>query len=96
MRRRRLNAITQSKSVATRLVNSVVATPVVTKRYFLPSSLPGCQLWLDATDNSSLVMDGTNVTTWRDKSGNGYHMNTLTPNANWTGSATVSNHWNFN
>jgi hypothetical protein len=28
-------------------------------------------LWLDAADNSSLVMDGTNVTTWRDKSGNG-------------------------
>ena len=88
MRRRRLNAITQSKSVATRLVNSVVATPVVTKRYFLPSSLPGCQLWLDAADNSSLVMNETNVTTWRDKSGNGYHMNTLTPNATWTGSAT--------
>ena len=87
MRRRRLNAITQSKSVATRLVNSVVATPVVTKRYFLPSSLPGCQLWLDATDNSSLVMDGTNVTTWRDKSGNGYHMNTLTQTAGWTGTA---------
>ena len=80
MRRRQVSK-TSTTSLARRF------TQDVRKSYFLPSSLPGCQLWLDATDNSSLVMDGTNVTTWRDKSGNGYHMNTLTQSASWTGSA---------
>ena len=89
MRRRQVSRTQATSSLprSTLTRRTAVSTSVVAKSYFLPSSLPGCQLWLDATDNSSLVMDGTNVTTWRDKSGNGYHMNTLTPTAAWTGSA---------
>ena len=54
---------------------------------WLPTQLGNCQLWLDAADTSSIVLTGTNVTTWRDKSGSGNNMNTLTATAVWTGSA---------
>ena len=36
---------------------------------FSPTSIPGCALWLDAADSSSLTLSGSNVTSWRDKSG---------------------------
>jgi hypothetical protein len=35
----------------------------------LPSQIPGCSLWLDAADASSLTLSGSNVTAWRDKTG---------------------------
>jgi hypothetical protein len=54
---------------------------------YLPNSITGCQLWLDGSDASSLVLSGSNVTTWNDKSGNNYHMNTLTAKADWSGNA---------
>jgi len=56
-------------------------------RTFNPTDVPGCQLWLDAADSSSLVLSGSSVTTWNDKSGNGYHMNTLPASAGWSGTA---------
>ena len=55
---------------------------------YLPTSVTGCQLWLDASDSSSLVLSGSNITTWNDKSGSNYHMNTLTATADWSGTAT--------
>ena len=54
---------------------------------FDPRSVPGCQLWLDAADSLSLVLSGSSVTSWNDKSGNGYHMNILTAKADWSGNA---------
>ena len=41
---------------------------------FTPLSVAGCSLWLDASDTSSnsMVLSGSTVTTWKDKSGNGY------------------------
>jgi hypothetical protein len=36
-------------------------------------TVPGYSLWLDAADSSTLTLTGSNVTQWRDKSGNGYH-----------------------
>jgi hypothetical protein len=88
MRRRQVSK-TQTTSVARRVINAATAIPppVVAKTYFLPTAIPGCQLWLDAADSSSVITTGTNVTGWNDKSGNGYHMNMLTPNASWTGTA---------
>jgi len=80
MRRRQVSR-TQTTSLARRFA------PVTSKKYFLPTSIAGCQLWLDAADSSSIVKTGTNVTAWRDKSGNGYHMDTITPNASWSGTA---------
>jgi hypothetical protein len=42
-------------------------------RTFQPIDVPGCQLWLDGADLSSLVLSGSSVTTWNDKSGNGFN-----------------------
>jgi hypothetical protein len=47
---------------------------------FTVKSISGCQLWLDGGDTTVLTLSGTSVTSWGDKSGNGYSMNTLTPN----------------
>ena len=87
MRRRQVlkTQATSSLPRSTLTRRTAVSNSVVAKSYFLPTSLPGCQLWLDSADNSSLVMDGTNVTTWRDKSGNGYHMNTIAGSIYWSG-----------
>jgi hypothetical protein len=38
--------------------------------FFRPTSIPGCQLWLDAADTTTLSLSGSNVTQWNDKSGN--------------------------
>lgn len=42
---------------------------------FLPTSVsPGCSLWLDAADPSSVSFGtGSNINQWNDKSGNGYN-----------------------
>jgi hypothetical protein len=40
-------------------------------RAFQPIDVPGCQLWLDAADQSSMTLSGSSVTQWNDKSGNG-------------------------
>jgi len=37
---------------------------------FNPTSISGCQLWLDSADSSTVLLSGANVSTWRDKSGN--------------------------
>ena len=56
-------------------------------RTFQPADIPGCQLWLDGADQGSMTLSGSTVTQWSDKSGNGYHMNTLPVSASWTGTA---------
>jgi hypothetical protein len=37
----------------------------------LPTQIAGCSLWLDAADATTLTLSGSNVTQWRDKSGQG-------------------------
>ena len=56
-------------------------------RTFQPSDVPGCQLWLDAADQSSLTFSGSSITQWNDKSGNGYNMNTIAGSSStyWSG-----------
>lgn len=36
-------------------------------------------LWLDADDISTIILDGTNLSQWLDKSGNSYHASQTTP-----------------
>ena len=36
-----------------------------------PLDIPGCALWLDAADRSTLTLSGSKVTQWNDKSGSG-------------------------
>ena len=43
-------------------------------RLFQPTTISGCQLWLDGTDpagTGSAPTNGATVSTWVDKSGNG-------------------------
>ena len=47
------------------------ATGVLDTPIPLPKTITGLQLWLDATDTSSLSLTGSTLTQWNDKSGNG-------------------------
>jgi hypothetical protein len=42
-------------------------------RTFQPNDVPGCQLWLDGADTSSMTFSGSAITQWRDKSGSSNH-----------------------
>jgi hypothetical protein len=64
---------------------SPVNTNQITNAAFLPTSIPGCSLWLDAADQSAITFtSGTTVSLWKDKSGNG---NNGTPNTGVTWAA---------
>jgi hypothetical protein len=39
-----------------------------------PALLPALALWLDADDDETITIDGSRVSQWRDKSGNGRHV----------------------
>jgi len=43
---------------------------------FSPRNISGVALWLDAADQSSMTLSGSNVTQWNDKSGNGRNATT--------------------
>jgi hypothetical protein len=68
----------QSSSSVRRFANSGPVLP------FNPASIPGCQLWLDAADTSSILLSGSsNVSIWIDKSNTGTTaIPTLGPSAN--------------
>jgi hypothetical protein len=64
------------------IFNSALATTQrqQVERYLLdkwsilvPLSIPGCALWLDAADSTTITGTTTSVSEWRDKSGNGYN-----------------------
>ena len=41
---------------------------------FRPTSIAGCQLWLDGADASQVTYStGSNISQWKDKSGNANH-----------------------
>jgi hypothetical protein len=44
---------------------------------FTPTQISGCLVWLDAADSATFTLSGSNVTQWRDKSGNANHFSTL-------------------
>jgi hypothetical protein len=47
-----------------------------------PAQLPNLQLWLDAADDSTITLNGSSVSQWDDKSGNGRHFSQTT-DATW-------------
>ncbi len=55
---------------------------------WLPTSISGCQLWLDVADRSSFTLSGSTLTSWSDKSGTS---KTITINSAPTYSATGFN-----
>jgi hypothetical protein len=54
------------------LGNPFYTFPPSTAVPWLPTNITGCFLWLDAADPTTLVLNGSNVTNWFDKSGNGF------------------------
>ena len=52
----------------------ITAVPATTA--FLPTSITGCQLWLDGADQSTMT-GTTTLTAWKDKSANGYTANSF-------------------
>ena len=49
--------------------NLATATPI-----FAPTQVPGCTLWFDGADQSSMTFSSSsNISLWRDKSGNGFN-----------------------
>jgi hypothetical protein len=75
----------QSSSSVRRFTNSGPVLP------FNPASIPGCQLWLDAADSSSVLADSSsNVSLWIDKSNTGTTaIPTLGPSGNQITYVTV-------
>ncbi len=51
--------------------NNVLSADFLGDNTVPTNTIPNCILWLDAYDSSTLVLSGTNVTQWTDKSGTG-------------------------
>ena len=45
---------------------------------FNPTSIGGCQIWLDAADSATFTLNGSTVSTWIDKTGNGFNVSQAT------------------
>ena len=57
---------------------------------FDPGSIGGLAVWLDAADSNAFTLSGSNVTTWKDKSGRNNHATGVgTPTATYNGSTGV-------
>ena len=44
--------------------------PIFRTPYFSPLNIPGCSLWMDAADSSTMTLSSSSVIQWNDKSGN--------------------------
>ena len=60
-------------------------------RVWTPAQLPGLVAWWDAGDASTITLNGSNVSQWRDKSGNGRHFGQSTAANQPTYNATAMN-----
>jgi len=49
------------------------SAPPAQSSQYNPLSIPGCFLWLDSADTASVVLSGSNITQWNDKSNSGYN-----------------------
>jgi len=74
--------------------NHPYKSTTLTGTTFSPSSMISLQLWLDAADQSSITLSGSSVTTWNDKSGNGYNFTQSTSGNRPTYSVTSQNNRN--
>jgi hypothetical protein len=48
-----------------------IGTPLST---FSPANISGLALWMDGADSSTVILNGSNVTQWNDKSGKNYNV----------------------
>jgi hypothetical protein len=54
----------------------MAAVPYYTQ--FSPTSISGCKIWLDAADSATFTLNGSTVSTWMDKTGNGFNVSQAT------------------
>jgi hypothetical protein len=59
-------------------------------RDFDPRSLAGCVAWWDASDSTTITLNGGNVSEWRDKSANRFHLTQSTAANQPQYSATIN------
>ena len=45
---------------------------------FVPTSISACKIWLDAADSATFTLNGSTVSTWIDKTGNGFNVSQAT------------------
>jgi hypothetical protein len=57
---------------------------------FSPSSFGGLQLWLDAADTTTVTLTGGRVSSWADKSGNGYNATSTIRGSNIVFSTSIN------
>jgi hypothetical protein len=72
-------------------LNLALRLGAVTSAAFDPTSIAGCQLWVDAADASTFTYSsGTVVSQWNDKSGNAMHVSQGTVSLQPSRSGTVN------
>ena len=77
--------ITQSSTLA--VLNT---TNLLNNAAFLPTSIPGCQIWLDGADPAGTgiaPVNGASISTWADKSGNAKSATATSGNATFSAAA---------
>jgi hypothetical protein len=62
---------------------------MIAKPLFRPTQIPGCALWLDAADSSTVTLSGSNVTQWRDKSGSNFNFQTSSGSPSYSNSILI-------
>jgi hypothetical protein len=72
--------------------STIVPVSVAKTATWQPTQISGCQLWLDATDASTITLNGTTVTSWRDKRGN-YTMTSVAGTPTYTKSSILSSQY---
>ena len=71
-----INGLTAGTQYTINMVANIAANitaTTTTTSSLSPTSITGCTLWLDAADSSTLVLSGSNVTQWNDKSNGGHN-----------------------
>jgi len=48
-------------------ITRTVPLKATSSSYFFPTAISGCQLWMDATDSTTITRSGANITQWNDK-----------------------------
>ena len=64
----------------------LISQPAIPPTTWTPTQVSGCQLWLDAADSSTVVLSGSAVTQWRDKSGAGNNATTFSGTLSYSSS----------
>jgi hypothetical protein len=59
------------------ILTVAIPNAATNRAVFTPRQISGCQLWLDAADPSAFTLTGSNVTLWKDKSGNANNSTTV-------------------